>query len=92
LVIGNTLDLAQQMLTKIRDFLYQFPAWMWGDEMIEICGNPLKIPTKKQLFEICNTKELILKNGCRVVARSSGPDASRGVGKQHCRLYMETYK
>lgn len=80
LVIGNTLDLAQQMLTKIRDFLYQFPAWMWGDEMIEICGNPLKIPTKKQLFEICNTKELILKNGCRVVARSSGPDASRGVG------------
>ena len=39
-----------------------------------------KIPTKKQLFEICNTKELILKNGCRVVARSSGPDASRGVG------------
>ena len=80
LVIGNTLDLAQQMLTKIRDFLYQFPAWVWGDEMIETCGNPLKIPTKKQLFEICNTKELILKNGCRVVARSSGPDASRGVG------------
>ena len=81
LVIGNTLDLAQQMLTKIRDFLFQFPAWIWGNEMIEICGDPLKIPTKKELFEICNTKELILKNGCRVVARSSGPDASRGVGK-----------
>ena len=26
-------------------------------------------------------KELKLKNGCKVVARSSGPDASRGVGK-----------
>lgn len=26
LVIGNTLDLAQQMVTKIRDFLLQFPA------------------------------------------------------------------
>lgn len=80
LVIGNTLDLAQQMLTKIRDFLFQFPAWIWGNEMIETCGDPLKIPTKKELFEVCNTKELILKNGCRVVARSSGPDASRGVG------------
>lgn len=80
LVIGNTLDLAQQMLTKIRDFLFQFPAWIWGNEMIETCGDPLKIPTKKELFDVCNTKELILKNGCRVVARSSGPDASRGVG------------
>ena len=38
------------------------------------------INRKSALFKICNTKELILKNGCRVVARSSGPDASRGVG------------
>ena len=80
LVIGNTIDLAQQMVTKIRDFLLQFPAWIWGDDMIELVGNPLGLPTKKQLFYICNTKELVLKNGCRVVARSSGPHASRGVG------------
>ena len=80
LVIGNTLDLAQQMVTKIRDFLYQFPAWMWGEEFITEGVDPTKPPTKKQLFDICNTKELVLKNGCRVVARSSGPDASRGVG------------
>lgn len=80
LVIGNTIDLAQQMVTKIRDFLYQFPAWMWGDEMIALTGDPMKCPTRKQLFAVCNTKELVLKNGCRVVARSSGPDASRGVG------------
>lgn len=26
LVIGNTIDLAQQMVTKIREFLFQFPA------------------------------------------------------------------
>lgn len=80
LVIGNTLDLAQQMVTKIRDFLMQFPAWMWGDEFLIEGVDPTKPPTKKQLFNICNTKELLLKNGCRVVARSSGPDASRGVG------------
>ena len=80
LVIGNTIDLAMQMVTKIKDFLLQFPAWMWGEEYIEKCADPLKPPSIKQLFNICNTKELILKNGCRVVARSSGPDASRGVG------------
>jgi len=80
LVIGNTIDLAQQMVTKIREFLLQFPAWMWGDEYILPDIDPSLPPSKKKLFNICNTKELVLKNGCRVVARSSGPDASRGVG------------
>lgn len=91
LIIGNTQELAGQMLTKIRDFLMQFPAWMWGPSFI----NPESLKTeadftrllrKKEIFNTCNTKELVLKNGCRVVARSSGPDASRGVGKRHCRL------
>lgn len=86
LVIGNTLDLAQQMVTKIRDFLLQFPAWLWGDEYIKPDTDISEAPNKKTIFSICNTKELVLKNKCRVVARSSGPDASRGVGKQHCRL------
>jgi hypothetical protein len=80
LVIGNTLDLAQLMLIKIRDFLLQFPLWMWGDEIAAL-GDPMKPPKNKNvIFTTCNTKELVLKNGCRVVARSSGPDASRGVG------------
>lgn len=81
LVIGNTLDLAQQMVTKIREFLLQFPRWMWGDEYIK--ANPKEYnepPSVNEIFKICNQKELVLKNGCRVVARSSGPDASRGVG------------
>lgn len=83
LVIGNTLDLAQQMLFKIRDFLLQFPLWMWGDveEYVNLGYDITKAPTnKKIIFEVCNSKELLLKNGCKVVARSSGPDASRGVG------------
>lgn len=80
LVIGNTLDLSQLMLIKIRDFLLQFPLWMWGEEISEL-GDPMKPPKNKNvIFTTCNTKELVLKNGCRVVARSSGPDASRGVG------------
>lgn len=81
LAIGNTLDLAQQMLFKIRDFLLQFPLWMWGDEFFDSEYDITKPPENKNIiFEVCNNKELRLKNGCKVVARSSGPDASRGVG------------
>ena len=81
LAIGNTLDLAQQMLFKIRDFLMQFPLWMWGDEFMDLNYDPmLPPPNKNVIFNRCNSKELVLKNGCKVVARSSGPDASRGVG------------
>ena len=81
LCIGNTLDLAQQFLFKVRDFLLQFPLWMWGDEYFDKGYDILKAPDNKNIiFDVCNNKELRLKNGCKVVARSSGPDASRGVG------------
>ena len=78
LVIGNTLDLAQQMVTKIKDFLLQLPRWFWGDDFFSARADDPK--NEKKIFKICNQKELLLENGCRVVARSSGPDASRGVG------------
>ena len=90
LVIGNTLDLAQQMVTKIREFLLQFPRWMWGDEYIKANPNGYNDPPlKDEIFKICNQKELVLKNGCRVVARSSGPDASRGVGGVNFLIFDE---
>lgn len=81
LAIGNTLELAQQMLFKIRDFLLQFPLWMWGDEYNNGEYDITKAPENKNvIFDVCNGKEVKLKNGCKIVARSSGPDASRGVG------------
>ena len=90
LAIGNTLDLAQQMLFKIRDFLLQFPLWMWGDDFMDLGYDPLAPPPNKNvIFEICNSKELKLKNGCKVVARSSGPDASRGVGGVNWLIFDE---
>ena len=90
LIIGNTLDLAQQMVTKIREFLLQFPRWIWGDEYIEGGLDPFSPPdSPNEIFKICNTKELILKNGCRVVARSSGPNASRGVGGVNWLIFDE---
>jgi hypothetical protein len=55
---------------------------MWGDEFMDIGFDPMAPPPNKNvIFNRCNSKELILKNGCKVVARSSGPDASRGVGE-----------
>ena len=89
LVIGNTLDLAQQMVTKIREFLLQFPAWMWGDDYITDKSKYNLPPSKDAIFKICNQKELVLQNGCRVVARSSGPDASRGVGGVNFLIFDE---
>lgn len=81
LAIGNTLDLAQQMLFKIRDFLLQFPLWMWGDEFMDSGYDITRPPENKNvIFDVCNGKEIKLKNGCKIIARSSGPDASRGVG------------
>ena len=32
LCIGNKLDLANALVTKIREFLMQVPRWYWGDE------------------------------------------------------------
>ena len=79
LAIGNTLDLAQQMLFKIRDYLLQFPLWMWGDDYMNLGYDITKPPENKNIiFDVC--KEIKVKNGCKIVARSSGPDASRGVG------------
>ena len=81
LCIGNTLDLAQQFLFKVRDFLLQFPLWMWGDEYFDKGYDVTKAPENKNIiFKTCNDKKLVLNNGCTVVARSSGPNASRGVG------------
>ena len=90
LAIGNTLDLAQQMLFKIRDFLLQFPLWMWGDDFLDKGYNIMLPPANKNvIFDVCNSKEMKLKNGCKVVARSSGPDASRGVGGVNWLIFDE---
>ena len=53
-------------------------------EIMDLGFDPMGPPPNKNvIFSRCNSKELVLKNGCKVVARSSGPDASRGVGKQY---------
>ena len=78
LAIGNTLDIAQQFVTKIRDFVSQLPRWFFGPDY---WSPDEKDPRNKlKITVVSNTKELKLFNDSKVVARSSGEDASRGVG------------
>lgn len=77
LCIGNKLDLAQQLITKIRDFLLQVPRWYWGEEYYST--DPKSEKNRKSIFVKDSKSELELFNGCRVIARSSGENAARGI-------------
>lgn len=77
LCVGNKLDLAQQLITKIRDFLVQVPRWYWGDEYYS--PDPKSEKNQKSIFVKDSKSELELFNGCRIVARSSGENAARGI-------------
>ena len=77
LCIGNKLDLAQQLITKIRDFLVQVPRWYWGDEYYS--PDPKSEKNSRSIFTKDSKSELELFNGCRIVARSSGENAARGI-------------
>ena len=82
LVIGNTLEIAQQMFLKIYDFLMQIPLWMWGntEEFINAGYDITKPPSGDNvIFDKRNQKEMFLKNGCKIYARSSDPQATRGL-------------
>ena len=77
LCIGNKLDLANALVTKIREFLMQVPRWYWGDEYYS--PDPKSEKNKKDIFIKNSKSELELFNGCKVYARSSGENAARGI-------------
>ena len=82
LIIGNTLEIAQQMFLKVYDFLMQIPLWMWGhtEEFINAGYDISKPPINDNvIFDKRNQKEMFLKNGCKIYARSSDIQASRGL-------------
>ena len=87
LCIGNKLDLSQQMVTKIRDFLLQVPRWYWGDEYYS--PDPKSEKNKREIFVKSSKSEIELFNGCRVVARSSGPNAARGLSAVSILIFDE---
>ena len=87
LCIGNKLDLAQQLITKMKEFLLQVPRWFWGDEYYSPDPNSEK--NKKDIFIRASKSELELFNGCRVIARSSGPNAARGISAVSILIFDE---
>lgn len=91
LCIGNKLDLSQQLITKIRDFLLQIPRYFWGDEYF--CENPTtkeeRDKNTKSIFTKSSKSELQLFNGSAVYARSSGPNAARGISAVKILIFDE---
>ncbi len=77
LCIANKLDQAGELIIKIRDFLEMVPRWYWGDDFYS--PDPKSDKNKESIF-VKNTKsQLDLFNGCRIIARASGPNAARGI-------------
>lgn len=87
LCIGNKLDLAQQLIIKIREFLEQVPRWFWGDEYYS--PDPKSEKNKRDIFVKNSKSELELFNGCRVYARSSGPNSARGISAVSILIFDE---
>lgn len=77
LCIANKLEQAQEIIIKVRDFLEQVPRWYWGTEFFS--PDPDSEKNIKSIFVKDAKGELKLFNGCRVIARASGPNASRGI-------------
>ena len=77
LCIANKLEQAQEIIIKIRDFLEQVPRWFWGPEFFSVDPNSEK--NTKTIFLKDAKGEIKLFNGCRIIARASGPNAARGI-------------
>jgi len=73
LVCANKLKLAQKFLRGIKDYLIQYPRWVWGDEYYGTKENE-----DKDIFLQKNQTELELVNGCKVIAVATSTDALRG--------------
>lgn len=87
LCIGNKLDLANQMVTKIREFLLQVPRYYWGEDYYS--PNPKAEVNKRSIFVKDSKSELELFNGCHVYARSSGENAARGISAVSILIFDE---
>lgn len=87
LCIGNKLDISEQLVDKIGAFLDQVPRWMWGQEYYS--PNPNDKRNTKSIYKSRNKQYIELFNGCKVYARSSGPNSARGVSAVSCLIIDE---
>jgi hypothetical protein len=73
LILANKQTMAQEFLSKVKDFLEQLPRWVWGDEYY---GTSEK--EKKSIFLTNSKGYLILPNRCEIKAVATSKDALRG--------------
>lgn len=72
-VVANKLKLAKKFTKGIRDFILQFPRWVWGPEYYGT-----KEKEAKSIFIKDSQEELELINGCKIIAVATSEDALRG--------------
>lgn len=72
-VVANKLKLAKKFTKGIRDFIMQFPRWVWGSEYYGT-----KEKEAKSIFVKDSQEELELINGCKIIAVATSEDALRG--------------
>tara|TARA_R110000796_G_scaffold58413_5_gene134901 strand:- start:8972 stop:10834 length:1863 start_codon:yes stop_codon:yes gene_type:complete len=73
LIVANKQDMAFEFLDKIKDFVNQFPRWVWGSDYY---GTPEK--EAKTIYSTESKKELKLPNGSRIKAVATSKNALRG--------------
>lgn len=77
LCLANKKEQAEELVNKIVTFLNQVPRWMWGSEYYS--PDPDNEKNKKSIYKKCNKSYVELFNGCKIYARASGPNSSRGI-------------
>ena len=87
LCIGNKLDISEQLLEKLSYFLAQVPRWMWGSDWWS--ADPNSDKNTKSIFKTRNKDKIELFNGCKIYARSSGPNAARGISAVSILIFDE---
>ena len=73
LILANKQTMAQEFLSKVKDFIDQLPRWVWGDGYY---GTPEK--ESKSIYLTENRGHLILPNKCEIKAVATSKDALRG--------------
>lgn len=87
LCIGNKLDISEQLLEKMVNFLDQVPRWMWGGDYYS--PDPKSSKNTKSIYKTRNKDKIELFNGCKIYARSSGENAARGVSAVSILIFDE---
>lgn len=87
LCIGNKLDISEQLLDKIGVFLDQTPRFFWGSGYYS--PDPDNKVNTKSIYKSRNKQYIELFNGCKIYARSSGPNSARGVSSTTCLIIDE---